>query len=103
MPLINLSVKHGQSWDAARSNFVKGIESARGQFGMWIRQVTWSADRTSAELSGPGFTIAMSVDAQEVHAQGDLPAIAQFLEAPLRGFLEKTFARPLPPPGVSGR
>src|SRR4051794_27120554 len=97
MSLVNLSVKHGLSLEVARANFEKGIEAARSQFGMWIRQVDWSADRTAAKLSGPGFTVAMSVDAQEVHAEGNLPAFAHFLEAPLKAFLQKTFAKPLPP------
>ena len=96
MALINMSVKHGQTWDIARANFVKGIEAARSQFGMWIRHVDWTEDRTAAHLSGPGFTIKMSVDAQEVHAQGDLPAFAMFFEAPLKAFLQKTFAKSLP-------
>jgi hypothetical protein len=93
MSPLNLSVKHGQTWDVARSNFVRGIEAARTRFGMWIKRVDWSADRTSAQLSGPGFTVEMSVDAQEVHARGDLPIFARLLEGPIKAFLQKTFAR----------
>ncbi len=96
MALLNMSVAHGQSWDVARANFVKGIEGAQQQFGRWIKQVEWSDDQTSARLEGPGFTIAMSVDPQHVHATGDLPVFARLIEAPLRAFLEKTFARSLP-------
>jgi hypothetical protein len=97
MSLLNLSVKHGQTLDVARANFEKGIESARAQFGMWIQQVEWSPDRTSARLSGPSFTLDMSVDAEHVYARGDLPFFARFIEAPLKAFLQKTFAKPLPP------
>jgi hypothetical protein len=38
----------------------------------------------------------MSVDAQEVHARGNLPAFARLFEAPLKAFLQKTFACPPP-------
>ena len=97
MAPLNLSVKHGQTWDVARANFEKAIEAARTQFGMWIRRVEWSDDRTSAQLSGPGYSVEMSVDAHEVHARGNLPAFARLFEAPLKAFLKKTFDRPLPP------
>src|SRR4051812_42154571 len=97
MSLLNLSVKHGQEWDVARVNFEKGIEAARTQFGMWIHRVEWSADRTSAKLFGPGFWVDMSVDPQEVHARGDIPIFARFIEGPLKSFLHQTFSKPLPP------
>jgi hypothetical protein len=96
MALLNLSVKHGQTWDVAQVNFVKGIEAAREQFGLWIQRVEWSAGRTSAQLFGPGFVVEMSVDLHEVHARGDLPAIAKLFEAPLKNFLERTFSKSLP-------
>ncbi len=97
MPLLNLSVKHGQTWEVARANFEKGITEARTKFAIWIHRVDWSADRTSAKLSGMGFVVEMWVDAQEVHATGDLPAFARLLEAPLKAFLRQTFQKRLGP------
>ena len=95
MSSLNLSVEHGQTWDVARTNFTKGIEAAQSQFGTYIRRVEWSDDRTSAQLSGPGFMVEMTVDAQQVHARGDLPFFVRFFEGPLKAFLRKTFAKGL--------
>jgi hypothetical protein len=97
MPPVNMSVEHGQTWEVARSNFEKGIEAARTRFAVWIRRVDWSDDRTSARLSGPGYTLELSVDPREVHARGHLPIFASFLEAPVKAFLKKTFEKPIPP------
>ena len=96
MPPLDVSVAHGQTWDVARVNFEEGIRQARAKFGLWIRHVDWSPDRTAARLSGPGFAVEMRVDAREVHARGDLPAFAKFFEAPLRAFLRQTFHGPSP-------
>ena len=96
MALLNLSVKHGQTWEVARANFEKGINEANTKFGMWIQRVEWSPDRTSARLFGLGFEIKMWVDAQEVHAEGDLPTFAKLFEAPLKAFLQQTFQKQLP-------
>ena len=96
MSLLNLSVKHGQTWEAARVNFEKGIAEASSTFALWVQRVEWSPDRTRAKLFGPGFVVEMWVDAQEVHAQGDLPVFAQIFEAPLRAFLQRTFPKQLP-------
>ena len=96
MPLLNLSVKHGQTCDDARANFEKGIAEAGRAFAPWIQRVEWSPDRTSAQLFGMGFVIALWVDAQDVHATGDIPLFARLFEAPLKAFLERTFAKQLP-------
>ena len=96
MPLMNLTMKHGQTWETARVNFDKGISDASRSFSMWIQRVEWSADRTAATLHGHGFHVEMWVDPQDVHAKGDLPFFAKMFEAPLKGFLQRTFHKPLP-------
>jgi hypothetical protein len=96
MPLLNMSVKHGQTWEIARANFERGITEASTKFAIWIQRVEWSADRTSAKLFGPGFVVEIWVDAQEVHATGDLPLIAKLFEAPLKAFLQQTFHKQIP-------
>ncbi len=96
MALLNLSVKHGQTWDVARVNFEKGIRDASQAFGAWIQRVEWSPDRTAAKLHAPGFFVELWVDAESVHARGDLPLVAKLFEAPLKAFLQQTFQKSLP-------
>jgi hypothetical protein len=96
MPLLKMSVKHGQTWDIARANFERGITEASTKFAIWIHRVEWSDDRTSAKLFGPGFVVEIRVDPQDVHATGDLPLFANLFEAPLKAFLQQTFHKQIP-------
>jgi hypothetical protein len=91
MPAVNLSFEHGQSYDAARTNFEKGITQAQAKFGMFIHKVVWSDDRTSARLTGTGFEVDLRLDESMVHATGHVPIFLRFLEGPIRKFLAKTF------------
>jgi hypothetical protein len=91
MPPVNLSFEHGQSYDTARRNFEKGITHARAKFGMFIRTVVWSDDRTSATLTGTGFEVNLRLDETMVHATGRVPIFPRFLEGPVRKFLAETF------------
>jgi hypothetical protein len=63
---------------------------------MWIQRVEWSPDRTAVKLVATGFFVEMWVDAEEVHARGDLPFFAKLFEAPLKAFLQQTFQKALP-------
>jgi hypothetical protein len=90
MAALNMSVKHGQSWDDARANFQKGISAAETQHAKFIRSVEWSDDRTSARLLGPGFAVDLRVDEVSVHAVGDVPFFVKFMEGPIRKFVEDT-------------
>ena len=92
MAELNMTVKHGQTADAARANFEKGITAAHAQHGRWIRQVEWSADRKSAILSGPGYRVTLSFDEQNVYARGNVPLAFKLLEGPMRRFVEQTLA-----------
>ena len=90
MAALNMSVKHGQGLDVARANFEKGITSAQSQYGKYIRQVDWSDDRNSARLSGKGFSVDLTLDAESVHATGEVPFFVRFMEGPIRKFVEQT-------------
>lgn len=92
MSAMNMSVKHGQSFETARAHFEKGIGSAQAEYGKYIKKVEWSDDRTSARLSGPGFEVELKVDGDSVHASGRVPFFVRFMEAPIRKFVEKTLA-----------
>jgi hypothetical protein len=92
MAELNITVKHGQTADAARANFEKAITAAHSNHGRWIHQVEWSADRTSAILSGPAYRITLSFDDQNVYAKGNVPLAIKLLEGPVRRFVEQTLA-----------
>ncbi len=48
MPLINLSVRHGQSLEEAQSRLQTAVDKVMSQFGALIRQVVWSTDQDPA-------------------------------------------------------
>ncbi len=99
MSLINLSFKHGQSLDAARSDLEKAVLDVRAKLGPIIRGVEWSADRNSVLLSGPGFKADMRVDPQEIHVAMDVPVLGSLLGKPiaagLKDILQRTFHKQL--------
>ncbi len=93
MAELNMTIKHGQAPEAARANFVKGITEAHQHHGRWIRDVEWSADRTTAVLSGPGYRVTLTLDDESVHAQGKVPLALKLLEGQIRKFVEKTLEK----------
>jgi len=96
MSLINLSVKHGLTQDEARTNLEKAVGDVRGLFGAMIRRVEWAADRHRVRIDGTGFWVEMWVDAQEVHATGDIPLLGGLLGGPLATGLTQIVRRNFP-------
>ncbi|MGC8641559.1 MAG: polyhydroxyalkanoic acid system family protein [Isosphaeraceae bacterium] len=88
MAELNITMKHGQSPDEARVNFVKAITAAHQEHAHWIKTVEWSDDRTSAILSGPGYRVTLSFDDENVHARGTIPLALKLMERPIRQFVE---------------
>jgi hypothetical protein len=82
MPLINLTFAHGQSLDEARRRLEQAVQEVSSQFG-GIRRVEWAADRSRVKLEGAGVRVEMWVDAQDVHATGDIPILGELLGGPL--------------------
>ncbi len=99
MPLINMSVQHGQRFEEARSRLEAAVHKVLSQFGALVRHVTWSDDHSWVRLDGIGFWIELWVDAQEVHATGDIPMLGALLGSPvaagLKQILQQTFRKPL--------
>ena len=99
MSLINLSFKHGQTLDAARSDLEKAVQDVRAKLGPMVRGEEWAADRNSVLLSGPGFKADMRVDPQEIHVAMDVPVLGGLLGNPiaagLKDILQKTFHKQL--------
>jgi hypothetical protein len=99
MPLINLSVQHGQSLEQARSHLETAVQKVLGQFGALIRYVAWSPDHSHVRLDGTGFWVELWVDAQDVHATGDIPVLGALfgssMATGLKQILQQTFRKPL--------
>jgi hypothetical protein len=81
MPLIDVSVAHGQTLDEARRRLEAVVREASDRFG--LHRVEWSADRHRVRLEGLGARIEMWVDPQLVHVTGDLPGLGGLLGGPL--------------------
>jgi hypothetical protein len=100
MPLLNLTVQHGRTLEEARGGLEKAVQQVSGQFGALIRRVEWSADRYRVKLEGVGLWVEMWVDAQAVHATGDIPILGRLLgrtlTSGLKQIVQQTFQRKLP-------
>jgi hypothetical protein len=101
MPLIDLTVQHGQTLDEARRRLEMTVSEMTTKFGAMVQRVEWAADRSRVKLSGVGFWIEMSVDVQVLHATGDIPMLGRLLSGPLiaglRQIVQRTFQKNLPP------
>jgi Putative polyhydroxyalkanoic acid system protein (PHA_gran_rgn) len=100
MSLINLTFKHGQTLEEARRRLETTVQQVSGQFGALVRRVEWAADRNRVKLEGVGFWVEMWVDAQVVHATGDIPILGGLLAPPLaaglKQIVQQTFQKKLP-------
>jgi hypothetical protein len=101
MPLIDLTLRHGQSLEEARRRLERTVDEVNARFGSMIRRVEWAADHSRVRLDGVGFWAEMAVDAQTLHATGDIlilgPLIGGQMTAGLRQIIEQTFQKRLGP------
>jgi hypothetical protein len=99
MPLINLTLEHGRTLGEARRQLETAVHQISGRFGSLVRRVQWEADRSRVKLEGVGFWIELSVDAQVVHATGDVPILGGLLgsslSSGLKQILQVTFRKKL--------
>jgi hypothetical protein len=100
MPLISLSLRHGQTLEEAQKRLETAVHEVHGWCGTLVQRVTWSADHNHVRLDGVGFWVEMEVDAQEVHVTGDLPVLGRLLGGPvatgLKQIVQQTFQKQLP-------
>jgi hypothetical protein len=83
MPLMNLSVKHGRTLPEARARLEMAVDEVTRKFGLMVHRVEWAPDRERVKLEGGGFRAEIWVDAQEVHATGDIALLGNLLGGPL--------------------
>jgi hypothetical protein len=79
MPLLNLTVQHGRTLEDARRALELAVHRVSGQFSTLVRRTEWAPDRQRVKLEGVGFWVEMWVDAQAVHATGDIPILGGLL------------------------
>jgi hypothetical protein len=101
VPLIDLTLQHGQSLEEARGRLKLAVNEVSARFGSIIRHAEWASDRSRVKLDGVGFWLEMSVDAQVLRATGDIPILGSLLGSQftsgLRQIVERTFQKRLPP------
>jgi hypothetical protein len=101
MPMIDLTLQHGQTLEEARRRLEITVNEVNARFGSMIRRAEWAADRSRVKLDGVGFWVEMSVDAQALHATGDIPILGRLLggqlTSGLRQIIRQTFQKKLPP------
>ena len=99
MPSINLTVAHGLTLDEARSRLERAVGEVSGRF-PGIRRVEWTVDRTRVKLEGAGAWVEMWVDAQNVHATGDILILGELfggrLTSGLKQIVQQVFQKRLP-------
>lgn len=99
MALVNLSLKHGRTLDAARDGLEMTVTALRLKFGHLLRQVEWAPDRHSVKLTGIGFEIEIRVDPQDMHLTADSVLLGKVMSSSivngLRGIIEQIFQRRL--------
>ena len=100
MPLLSLSIKHGQSYEEAKQRLDLAVREIQSRFGAMVDRVEWSTDRTEVKLFGKGVELEMRIDAENVHVTGDIPALGGLLGGVFRRGLESvvktTFRKGLP-------
>ena len=101
MPLIDLTVQHGRTLEEAQRQLEGAVQQISGRFGPLVRRVEWAADRSRVKLHGAGAWLELWVDAQAVHAIGDITMLGggllgSSLASGLKQILQLTFRRKLP-------
>jgi hypothetical protein len=100
MPLLDLTLQHGQTLEEARRNLETAVHQVSSQFGTFVRRIQWEPDRSRVKLEGVGFWVEMRVDAQAVHATGDVAVVGRLLGSSLASkltqILQLTFQHKLP-------
>lgn len=100
MPLLNLTVQHGRTLEDARRSLETAVDGVSRQLSTLVRRTEWTPDRQRVKLEGVGFWLEMWVDAQTIHATGDIPLLGgllggQFVEG-LKQIVQQTFQKKLP-------
>jgi hypothetical protein len=98
--MIRFSMKHGLGEAEARQRLEKTVGEVTSRFAGMVKQVQWATDRRSVNVLGTGFTVAVRVDAQEVHVEGDIGVLGGLFGPKLGDMLKQLVSerfKALPP------
>jgi hypothetical protein len=93
MPLIDLTLQHGRTFEDARRRLAATVNEVQEKFGAMIQRVDWTPDRNRVRLDGVGFWAEMSVDAIAFHATGDIAVLGRLLGGKTTAVLRETVER----------
>ena len=96
MSLINLSMKHNTTLAEAEAQLAETVATVEKQFGSFVHTVEWDRDRRGVKFTGPGAWVTMKVDAEHVHAAGDIPVVSRLLGGAAKKMLEGTIKKQFP-------
>jgi len=100
MPLLDLTIRHGRTLEEAQRGLETAVHRVAGQFRGLVRRTEWAPDRQRVKLEGIGFWAELWVDAEAVHATGDVPILGGLLGAQLgeglKQIVQQTFQKKLP-------
>jgi hypothetical protein len=87
MARVNLAVDHGEDLEGVRAKFERTIATVQTRFGKWVRQVNWSKDHSSVQLTGTGFDVELTYDDKKVYVRGKVPIAFKLMERPVKAFI----------------
>jgi len=100
MPSLDLTIRHGRTLEEAQRSLETAVHRVSGQFRGLVRRTEWAPDRQRVKLEGVGFWAELWVDAEAVHATGDVPILGGLLGAQLdeglKQIVQQTFQKKLP-------
>lgn len=99
MSALNLSVKHGRTFDDARTRMKAVVAEILQKYGSLVQRVEWADDGNGATLSGVGVEAKIHVDHEHVHVTGDIPILGALFSSPLvsglKGIVQDVFQKRL--------
>ncbi|HZT80904.1 MAG TPA: polyhydroxyalkanoic acid system family protein [Gemmataceae bacterium] len=96
MSVISLSVKHNRTLPEARAQLEAAVREFQARYGALVQDVQWSPGRDAVTLRGPGFRVDIRVDAEHVHAAGDIPLLGQLFGPSVREGLKQIVEQKFP-------
>jgi hypothetical protein len=97
MSAITMSIKHGRTLAEAKVQLEKAVAQVQRQFGTLIQETIWSEDRARVKLVGRGFEAELWLDAEFVHATGDVPLLTGLCRGPLAAAFRQILQQAFPP------
>lgn len=88
MPLISLTIAHGETREGARRRLEMAVRQVSERFGA-LGRVEWSADHNRVKLETTAAWVEMWVDDHDVHATGDIRGLGGLMSGPLASGLKQ--------------